>query len=242
MNSAIVMTVCQRPFYLRPVLEGWAKVRGVKDWPFIFMVEPTPTKEAMLREIAAFEHPNKTVIENEKKLGVLSNPWAGLELAFKKNEFVVLAEEDLLPATNLLEYFSWARDEFATTFDEFGAKTEHDVAAVCANGTGIEPYKIVTEERFAVWLWGTWRDKWVKYLRDTWDHDYTSGGRTDSGWDWNIDTRIIKKHGLVCIFPKAPLVDNLGEWGGTHAIAEEYELTRPIGFVQEIEPGTFEAK
>lgn len=234
MNRSIVMTVCQRPFYLEPVLEGWSEVRGVKDWPFIFMVEPTPTKLAMLKLIENFDHPDKTVIENTTRLGVLNNPYAGLNNAFAHGaDFVILAEEDLLPSTNILEYFDYGNSI---------AKNSSNVLAVCAQGEGFEPNKVEFKANFKVWLWGTWKDRWTNVLRDTWDHDYSTGEFPPfaSGWDWNIDLRIIPQGNYTCLYPKASLVDNLGQWAGAHAVPEDYEKYRPIGFVQELDPAPFE--
>lgn len=233
MKRSIVMTVCQRPYYLKPVLDGWEKVRGVRDWPFIFMVEPTPTRDAMLRIIEEFDHPNKIVIQNPVRLGVLSNPHAGLNNAFYMydSDFVVLAEEDLLPSTNALEYFEFGSNQ---------CRGMPSVLAVCAQGEGDQPDQLEFKASFKVWLWGTWKDRWENLLSDTWDHNYSSGDQMTSGWDWNIELRIIPQYHLMCLFPKASLVDNLGKWGGAHAIADEYDATRPIGFVQEIDPISFE--
>lgn len=235
MNKAIVMTVCQRPWYLEKVLDGWSKVRGVKDWPFVFMVEPTATKEAMLRVISKFDHSDYTIVENEVRLGVLTNPWAGLQFCFTGGmDFVVLAEEDLLPSTNILEYFDWAMNSPAG--NEF-RYDESNILAVCAQGEGSSPYEAEFRPDFKVWLWGTWKDRWEILLRDTWDKDYSSGEAWNSGWDWNINLRLMPEYELRCLYPKAPLVDNLGQWAGAHAVPSDYEASRPVGFVQDIEPG-----
>ncbi len=235
MNKAVVMTVCQRPFYLKPVLDGWSKVRGVDKWPFIFMVENTPTRDGMLRVINEWEHPSflKNIVLNDKKLGVLENPYQGFNLAFVNWDFVVLAEEDLLPATNVLEYF-----EFASEFAYRDPKT----VIVCAQGDGDNPWQLEYRNRFKVWLWGTWKDRWNSLIEPTWDHDYSTSPipavapykAPQSGWDWNLDMRIIPGHNKRCIYPGQTLVDNLGKYGGAHAIPGDYEKERPIGFVQDL--------
>lgn len=231
MKRAAVMTVYQRPFYLKPVLDAWEKVRGVENWPFIFMVEETATADAMISIIEAFDHPNKTIIRNEGKLGVLRNPHAGLSRAFDAGyDFVALIEEDLLPASSIIEYF------------EMGSKIcerNRQILAVCAQGEDKgDPYGIETRESFKVWLWGTWRDRWEGIIRDTWDLDYSTGSGFDSGWDWNLDIRILPKLGMSCLFPKQPLVDNLGQWLGVHAHPDHYEESRPKGFVQDVPAST----
>lgn len=227
MKRAAVMTVYQRPFYLKPVLDAWEQVRGVENWPFIFMVENTATADAMVALIEAFNHPNKTIIRNEEKLGVLRNPHAGLTQAFDAGyDFVALIEEDLLPAQSIIEFF-----EMGSTI----AEHDREILAVCAQGEdGGEPYTLETRATFKVWLWGTWRDRWETIIRDSWDLDYSTGSGFDSGWDWNLDIRILPKLNMRCLFPQQPLVDNLGQWLGVHAHPDHYEESRPKGFVQEI--------
>lgn len=235
MSKAVVMTVCQRPFYLKPVLDGWMKVRGYQDWPFIFMVENTPTRDAMIAVIEEFNHPNKTVVLNAERLGVLENPFAGLAKAFDidRYEFVVLAEEDLLPSTNILEFFDVAH----------GAMIHNSrILAACAQGLPDlepegwkpKPYELELKQSFKVWLWGTTHENWYLYIRDTWDHNYSTGTQYQSGWDWNLDLRVLPELNMKCLFPKTSLVDNLGQWLGAHASPSEYEASRPLGFVQDV--------
>lgn len=233
MSKAVVMTVCQRPFYLKPVLDGWELVRGYQDWPFIFMVENTPTRDAMLKVIGEFNHPNKHVVLNRERLGVLENPFAGLAKAFdiEQYDFVVLAEEDLLPSTSILEFFDVG----------FEVMSDNDrVLACCAQGTppdtGPEPYALELRQSFKVWLWGTTRANWYLHIRDSWDHDYSTGSQYQSGWDWNLDLRVLPSLDMRCLFPKASLVDNLGQWLGAHAAPSEYEASRPAGFCQHVPP------
>lgn len=220
---AIVFTVHNRPYYFGPVLHAWQQVRGIEDWRFIFKVEPTPTKPAMLELIDKFDHPNKLIVENETRAGVLSNPWQGLELAFNLGyEFAVLAEEDLLPATNILEYFHFCDGKLYEN---------ESVMAVCTNPPDNihQPNDIFLDQSFAVWLWGTWQSRWYETIRDTWDHDYSSGN--PGGWDWNLNLRVLPANHMKCSYPGVPLVDHLGQYGGVHQIPDEYDFTRPQGFV-----------
>lgn len=228
MRRAVVMTVCQRPFYLKPVLKGWEQVRGYKDWPFIFMVEKTPTSSAMVELIREFNHPDKTIVMNEERLGVLRNPHAGLSKAFDElgYDFVALIEEDLLPATNIFEFFKVASELMVS---------DPSILACCAQGEDDgDPHTIEIRQSFKVWLWGTWRDRWQSIIRDTWDLDYSTGTAFDSGWDWNLDKRILPERDMRCAFPRQPLVDNLGQWLGAHAEPAGYEASRPRGFVQDV--------
>lgn len=227
MRKEIVMTVCQRPFYLKPVLDAWEQVEDVENWDFTFMVENTATKDAMLDLIRKFDHPSISIIENEKRLGVLVNPREGLNLAFTdamEKEFVVLAEEDLLPSVDVLNYFNHVSEKY---------RNHEDVLMACVNPISIDfpPGSVRKMQVFSAWIWGTWTDRWP-LIHSTWDSDYSSGGQSSSGWDWNLHLRVLPQNNKVAVFPDIPLVDNLGQFLGAHAQPDEYENSRPVGFDQ----------
>lgn len=218
------MTVCGRPQYLAPVLEGWSQVEGVEDWPMIFMVEPTVKKPEMLALLDAFDHPNKLIVENPVRLGVLRNPHAGLSLAFEKlnYEFVVLAEEDLLPSTCVLQYFDFVSREYRDD-------TEVLTTGVDPSTVAESPEVVRKIQEFTPWIWATWSDRWPLISR-TWDKNYSSG--EPSGWDWNLTLRVLPDNNLTAVFPGKSLVRNLGEFQGSHADPRDFQSTQKADFQQ----------
>lgn len=234
-ENTVVITVCNRPFYMKEVLDAWQEVRGIENWRFIFMVEPTPNTQAQVSIIQSFRHPQKEIVFNPVLLGVLKNPWEGLNKSFSRGAgFTVLAEEDLVPSTDILEYFEWAKAE---------ARNRTEVLAVCTR-----PYKSETDspvrevfeqDRFHVHIWGTWKDRWDVLLRDTWDKNYSTGGPADSGWDWNIDSRLIPQYKKVCLFPAASRTQNMGKFMGVHQQPNDFESTLSPSFVRERPPTTY---
>lgn len=224
--NTVVFTVCTRPAYFQQVMDAWEQVEGIHGWSFIFMVEPTPVTEVQARIInnwvARTKHRDVTVVRNSTRLGVLSNPHAGLSLAFSTGApFVMLAEEDLQPHPDVLSYMAFCQHVYH----------DNNVLAACCNAPEVgKPAEVYTYPTFASWLWGTWADRWPLLSR-TWDHDYSSGDAQHSGWDWNVHLRVLHSgDGWSCAYPGASLVANLGQHGGVHAQPGDFESTQTVGF------------
>lgn len=217
MRHAILFTAMGRPDILRQTLESWDKVRGIQDWFWYFSIEPSPDQDAVLRLIRRFisrnEIPVATIHVNPRVYGVLHHPWVGLDTMFTGGwEFVIRAEDDLCVSDDILEYFTWAELTFRGT---------SDVATIHAytDGTSHSPNGVHALPEFNPWVWGTWSHWWTHLLRDTWDHDYSTFNESpgfQSGWDWNLNTRIFPAHELVGIYPRMSRVDNIGV-RGTHS-------------------------
>lgn len=197
-----------RPEYLGPTLESWVAVRGLSDWQFIFAVEPGKHVDLCVELIERhFSDQAFSVLRNARRLGVSRNPHFVLNRGFDVAEFAVLAEEDATVSNDILEYFSWADLTFG----------KDSVGAVCAsehrNSPGVDPAAWFRDSHFGSMVWGTWRDRWVNSLRDTWDFDYTSSPvLAECGWDWNVD-RVLRAAGMCCVFPEVSRSLHIGEYG-----------------------------
>ena len=124
----------------------------------------------------------------------------------------------------------WGEDDFVVSPDTlrfFNAMRMNGQAndlAVCAKWVGTDadqkPETWHRVNEFTGNIWGTWKDKWNKYLRDTWDFDYSSGishssafEETPSGWDWNIHLRVMPANNLQCIVPTQSRSRHIGVVG-----------------------------
>lgn len=197
-------------------MQSWAAVRGyAKVRPTVFL-EPSPTVETM--RAIAIDH-GAEVRVNPHRYGVLRNPWHAFSDAFTTDEFVILAEDDVLVSDDILEYFTWAAEHY---YNE-------RVLAVCAgNQRGAclptEANTVTRHRQFCALVWGTWVDRWRAVLRDTWDLDYSSGTpeHPQSGWDWNLNLRVIPAFDLDIVSPLASRSTHIGEHMGTHMSAEDF--------------------
>lgn len=239
MNPAnrLVFTATDRPQYFQPVMDTWQNARGYADWQPTVYLEPTCL--TVIMDGIARGH-DADVHHNTSRLGVLKNPWHALESAFNTGaDFVVLAEDDVLVSSDILEYFTWAADQFR----------DQPVLAVCA--CSFEPtcpphdqQSVVTHQRFCSLVWATWRDRWIDTLRNTWDHDYTSGtpAQPQSGWDWNINLRILPGTDLQVVTPLASRSSHIGEHHGTHTSSDTFPGSVAHTFHQDRPPAPFHLK
>lgn len=230
--DTVIFTVFQRPEYLARALASWEKVRGKEDWRFRFMVEPSDVRNEIVSLIANADLPNKVVHLNPELYGVLNNVWSGINGAFENGaEFAWVAEDDILVSDDILEYAGWARDTLEPLSHCMGA-CANTKRPDGENRTGVEMH---------TWFdplgWGTWKNRWYEYLRDSWDHDYSSGEQ--SGWDWNLNLRVLPKCKMQFAFPMSSRTQHIGKDGGEHMKPEDYPLSLAPSFVEHREPVTF---
>lgn len=226
MKSEIVFTATNRPHYLEESINSWNGARGLSDWQATFFVEPSPIREHVI-ERAFNLSTTTTVVLNESRLGVLVNPWTALNTKFEEGaDFVILAEDDVVVSSDILEYFQWTSEEYS------GVKKILCINAFSQIGGG-KQNQIVQDQRFSPLVWGIWRDRWEEHLRATWDKDYSSGNAdgSEAGWDWNIN-RILQNKDMRILKPLQSRSDHIGELGGAHMTPDLFPSSRGVDFVQ----------
>lgn len=222
-TNSVVMTVSGRCEYLQPTLQSWCQVEGIRDWNWIFGVEPNcdvSQVEGIILEFARDRVFTYQIQVHDEQKGVLENPFWCLDKGFSLSDYVVLAEEDLVVASDILVYHDWACEKFRYTPEILTVNSytyddgpDNEVELVCG---------------FSPWIWGTWKDRWESVLRLTWDHNYstyTDVPNNESGWDWNINKRIMPSNGFLAAFPRASRVQNIGKVGA-HAQAHHFNSTQ----------------
>lgn len=237
MKKAIFLTAFDRLPYLQETLYSWDRVRDLHNWHFVAMIEPSPVQEQVRQEFEEFIL-RSGILDFEIRInpqvyGVLHHPWVGFEQLFSQNyDFVVRAEDDLVVADDVLEFFNHVAYEF---LDEPSVAT----AQAYSGSLWGDPGDIRLSDDFSPWVWGTWRDRWKNLLGPTWDHDYSTYNGSpgqQAGWDWNINTRIFPEHDLRSAMPLVSRSNNIGV-SGVHGTAENFVTIRD--FVQEREPVNF---
>lgn len=237
-RPALLLTAFDRPHYLAPVLDSWAAVRAVHDWHLRVAVEPSGTRDEVVALVDAFVrrtgHPDTEVVLNPNRLGVLENPYVHLDALFAAGHgFVVRTEDDLLVSDDVLELFGHVATAYA---DEPAVATAH---AFDPGPAGPPPDQLRRSSEFCPWVWGTWRDRWTGLIGPTWDRDYSTYNVSpgfETGWDWNLNTRVFPAHGLGAVAPAVSRVRNIGEVGehGTPA-----DLVEAPSFVAHQPPQRF---
>ena len=106
-GQVVVFTANDRPHYMARTLDLWSRVRGIGDCRLIFRCESGCPEMAALCGTASDFAGEVTVIVNEERHGVLRNPHTALTTGFAFGDFVILAEDDLTPADDTLEFLAW---------------------------------------------------------------------------------------------------------------------------------------
>jgi hypothetical protein len=227
---AVAMTAWKRPEYLEETLRSWHWARGLEglaerrvciDW----------SEPEMHRQMAetAWRHGWSASVAGHHQ-GVLVNPVESVSAVFRERpdvDFVILAEEDVVVSSDVLEYFAWAqrfRDDPGT-------------CTVCAHRPQETTVAAPREDAVVRMLgyssplvWGTWRDRWEDFICPTWDRDYRA-----NGWDYNL-VRLSRLSGRHCVFPEQNRSQHIGKEGGVHSTPAYFEHTISADFRPEVYP------
>lgn len=232
MRTRLVFTAYNRPQYFNPVMASWTAARWFAIWPNEVFLEPSSIQDTMA-DIA--HHHGAQVHFNPTRYGVLSNPWHALEHTFTGGaDFAVLAEDDVLVSDDILEYFTFAARAF---------RNERVLAVCAASFAPASPpehtQQLLYTTQFCPLVWGTWADRWTNVLRDTWDHDYSSGTpeAPQSGWDWNINLRLMRDWHIIA--PAASRSTHIGKEQGVHTTADSFPGSVAATFTAHRSPAPF---
>jgi hypothetical protein len=203
-SLALVFTACSRPGYLRDSVASWERARGSGDVPVLFRAEPGfPEVHEACRE--AFGG-RAEVHVNPKRYGEAENQWRAIEAGFSAGAgFVILAEDDDLVSTDVLEYFTWAAEHF---------RDRPEVLAACTFRARRVPggqAGVSLAGHFPCNIWGIWRDRWDDVIRDDWHASYLR-----DGWDTRINLYWVQQQGYKTALPCEARCQNIGEYGGAH--------------------------
>lgn len=222
MRTALLMTVFDRVDLLPEVVAHWRRVPELASWHVRIAVEPSPRQGAVQEALDPLvqELPDVEVVVNETRLGVAENPYRHLGALFDAGfDFVVRTEDDLLVADDALRLMTHAAAVY---------RDDPEVAVVCGfsrEEAEADPTLLRRTPAFVPWLWGTWHHRWDATIGPTWDRDYSTWNGSpgfESGWDWNLSTRVLPARGLTTIAPLASRVQNIGV-EGQHGTGENHE-------------------
>jgi len=220
MKTTIAFTVYDREDYFKQVLESWSEVRNIENYNFVFKIEISEKLNKILDIIESFK--NKTssligIIVNDPKSGVGVNHYEALYLCFEElnSDLVIMAEDDVIVSEDILEYFDYVFKKY---------KNDEEILTVCSHRyveTNSQEL-LIKEQSFDPWIWGTWKTKWKKYLKNDWDLEkFSLEGRLVGGFDYHIVYKILPKYNLKSIFPSTTRSKHIGV-EGTYATADYY--------------------
>lgn len=230
-RMAVTFTGYNRPPYMAETLESWSKVRGIARTRVEFHLEPGTEKVVQLARGADFARETEVFV-NPSVLGTQRNPFEAMSSAFNHGFFAILAEDDIVVSTDVLEYFSWCEEEF---------RDDSRVLAVSARQHSAQPGgeagvrlgdMAMDGTPPMMWVWGTWADRWENLLAPDWTFAYEH-----YGWDWRIHNHWVKDQGYRIAVPSISRCQHIGEHGGTHCPpGAEFAALQSQCFVSEVEP------
>lgn len=212
----LTFTANNRPREWGITLDSWSLVRGLGDLRIQVCVEPNnDTVIGMCQANYFFED----VFLNGEQRGAWGNPKYALEQAFDTGEdFVVLAEDDAIVATDILEFFSHCERTY---------RDDPTIMAVCAwSKPASDRFACLYRGRFASTVWGTWSDKWEKLMHTQWTEE-------SPGWDHNMQ-ELLKVYNMQCIRPEVSRSQHIGE-NGTFANGANFFDSVSQSFRRQIE-------
>jgi hypothetical protein len=213
----ITLTVCDRPHYLRRMLESLRQNR-CDGWRLVIGLEPVSAECAEIcREISFLP---TLVIANRDRLGVRLNPFNVLDYVFYKGSALnVYLEDDLVLAPDALELAAWYGQSLED--DRLGGRR-----TLCLRlhspSRGGEPAQAVAFERSFVPLgFVLTREQWTRYFRPAWfedGHDLAPS----VGWDFSVQARLRRDPDLHVAAPVLGRSNHIGAVG-THMSPAENE-------------------
>lgn len=246
-DIAVVVTAKSRPKYLDQVLRSWELVRGAGNVRTFTVAlgrsDMVKVQIDLIENSTLRTHIRLDSKEAERSPGMHRAIGEAIDAVLQDPQvnFVVLGEEDVVVSDDILEYMTWARKEM-TRDGQLLVACAHNRGGcgwdaknrIGSDSTGYwslrEPDQNADQQAvrplayFNPWGWGIYRDAWFKVIRPQWDWECNSGGQTDSGYDWNMATRILPGGGWLSLVPDAARSQNIGAYGGTYSGPEIHPL------------------
>lgn len=247
-DVALVTTAWKRPYYLLQTLAAWEEVRGYSQLRrHIIKAGASDRLAEVLRMTDLYQLNYEHMVRVEVDDGTLG-PWRTNANGFISGfsdpgvKFVIMAEEDIQPSDDALEFLLWG----ATQFEDRADVLLVNAHSRCGQGwdgpdvkddPDADPAAVRLLPYFNQWGWATWRDRWEKTLLPGWDYDGKSGHPMQSGHDWNIHLRTMRGH--VAVTPDASRTQHIGDREAWAATAETLAFSKAASFREHREPVTY---
>jgi hypothetical protein len=234
-DTAILVSACWRPYYLKQVLDAWAGVRGISEIRrFDVALGNSPRWDEALKVIEDFSEKVTIPVNIQPDSGQLG-PWRAIGNALttiyrdKEVGFSIYGDEDTLVCDDFLEYIKWGREQFDQN-PQVLVLLGHSKCGSGWDGPDVkddpeaDPSMVRLIPYFSPWGWATWRDRWENVVRPTWDWDASTNTRgVDGGFDWNLAVRIIPQGRFLATVPDVSRTQHIGEIEGCFSTPEVYQ-------------------
>ncbi len=198
-EKPIVVTVptYQRPELLKRTLESWSEVRGVEDAVFMFHCEPGCPEVVSLCKAVDFAE--RHVLVNKVRYGHAVNVQYAMFYAFTHSDYAVLGLDDFLVSRDILELFSWHRENYQDDSTVLALTAGRDIPAPSGGLAAVWRCKLIGA------VTGFHRRQW-QILARRW------GEATDTGW-WTWVNQEFLQTGpkYDVLFPALSRAEDIGD-------------------------------
>jgi len=201
-DRVVSVALYNRAGYSRRVLDALAKCDGIGGYHVIFCVDKGDPAVLRLAE----EHPgfrSRRVLAHGRRVGCDANIRHCLVLGFNVCDYVVVVEDDVVPAADFLRLFEYCRGAY---------QDDPDIHTVGAYNRGRprpeDHHRLARSRLFVPWGWATWLDRW-KEPGGMWQN-----WGLDKGWDTHLDHAL--RRGRAQVRPILGRAQNIGAVGGWH--------------------------
>lgn len=224
--KTISISLFNRPDYTKQVLDALEKCTGVEEYKIFIKCEKLshPKVEETIKVAQEFNHKNKSVIINERRLGCSLNIWSCLDTAFSETDtdFHIHFEDDTVPSKDCLKYFEWTSNYYRENKDIAVATCYSKISNVVVSDKLKNAAKKI--RWFIPWGWGLWRDTWENVLKAELFHRITKSTKYLS-WDGHTNN-ILKDNNLLMALPILSRSQNIGALNGVHCPGKEFHKKR----------------
>jgi hypothetical protein len=227
-KPTIAITLYRRPKYTRQMFEALYQCYGVKEIPISISCDYNEEYSAdcnyvfdMAMEFAA-GMPNcmVRVSQNNPRYGIDLNKLNVVPRAFSRGNYVILLEDDTIPAKDALQWFTamgelYKDDQRVIAVGGYARVTEPELQNVYGSG-----YKWDHKLRrgFNPWGWAMWEDRWAGFYGQD-----GSRYKQDTGVQANglFDHWLHEKH-MYYVAPYVARVQSVGGERGEHTPSPEW--------------------
>jgi len=204
--ATLCLILWRRLGYTRTVVESLSQCLGIENYKLNIFIDYG------YREVSEFikqyNFPCETYVTiHKRRLGSNANTLCALEHSFRDDDFVIVLEDDIVPALDCLRYFEFCDEVFRLDKSVFSATSySKGKCEVRYN------YSVRRQHWYTPWGWATWVDRWQEMARG-WQ-----AGR-QPGWDGRIN----KMRGArVEVQPHLARTQNIGAENGTWCPGPEW--------------------
>ena len=212
-DTAIVMTLCNRPAYTETVLNALSRCDGIDGMPVYFMCEPINQQVITLAKL--FPKPCE-VLTYPEQVGCNLNTAYALAKGFSVAKRVIALEDDTVPGRDFLRFMDWALTKYQ---DDKNVCTVSGYQRTSPNELD-RTSEVIRENWFTPWGWGTWLDRYESFAMG-WP-------AKDDQISWDAVLHRAKLQGRCEIRPVVARIQNIGAEGGLHVPSADWHANHHL--------------